>query len=74
MKKSGRNLREVVVHLAPAEPKDRERAARLINLLATGMERLLTSRNENTPASLDFKANVSPNTRNVNDPAKTENL
>jgi hypothetical protein len=74
MQKSWRNPRYVVVNQAPSEPEDRERTAQLVVLLATGIERLLSSRNESTPVSLDFMAKVSPNTHNVNDPAKTENL
>lgn len=70
MSKPWRNPREIVVHLAPAEPENSKRAARLLALLATGIERSMQAQN----TSLDFTANVSPNTRNVNDPLKTENL
>lgn len=72
MKKAWRNHRDVVVHLAPAEPEDYKRATRLVALLATGMERF--TRSHDVPESLDFTGNVLPNTTNVNDPAKMENL
>ena len=73
MKKSWHNPREVIVQLAPVQPDDCKRAARLINLLATGMDRLLAARSEKAPTSLDFMGNVLPNTTNVNEPAKMEN-
>ena len=65
MKKSWRNPRQVVIHQVPAEPEDGRRLERLISLLATGMERLLAEQEKETPTSLDFTANVLPNTSNV---------
>jgi len=74
MKKVWRNSREVIIHQASAEQEDSKRLERLVSLLATGMERLLSANGKETPALLDFTPNVLPNTRNVNGPAKTENL
>ena len=73
MKKVWRNPREVVVHLAPAEVEGLKRLERLVALLATGMERLMTAHGDKSPALLDFTPSVLPNTTNVNEPAKMEN-
>ncbi len=73
MKKSWRNPREIVVRKASAEPEDNKRLERLIALLATGMERLLSTNTHKGSTSLDFTPGISPNTSNVNDPVKMEN-
>ena len=62
-----------MVNQLPAEPDDLKRLERLVALLATGMERFVAVKNEKSPISLDFTPNVLPNTRNVNEPVKTEN-
>ena len=74
MKKAWHNPRQVIVRESPTEPENARRLEALVCLLATGMERLLSTHGKETPASLDFTTNVLPNTRNVNGPAKTENL
>jgi len=60
MKKVWRNPRYVTVNIAPAEPEDSSRRERLVALLATGTERLL-SREGNTdkPEMVDLQHEVS---------------
>ena len=62
MKKVWRNSREVIIHQASAEQEDSKHLERLITLLASGMERLLSANGKETPELLDFKPGVLPNT------------
>ena len=73
MKKAWHNPREVTVHQALAEPEDFKRLERLLSLLATGMERLLSANGKETPELLDFKPFVLPNTYTGKEIAKAEN-
>jgi len=60
MRKTWRNPRQVIVNQAPAEPEDSRRRERLVALLATGLERLLSHEGTtNNPESLDFQPEVS---------------
>ncbi len=72
MKKPCRNQRQIIVKPAPAEPQDAQRNARLVGLLATGLERLL-SQKTSVPKTLDFHADVEPNVQDVLRIANTEN-
>ena len=74
MRKACRNPRQIVVNQAPAESEDSRRLERLVSLLATGMERLISSNNQKTPKSLDFGLNVLPNTCTGKETTKTENV
>ena len=74
MRKAWRNPRQIVVHKAPAEPADVERVDRLVALLATGMERLLARQADYTPESVDFQADVLPNTCTGKKTGKTESV
>jgi hypothetical protein len=73
MKKVWRNPREVTVHQVQEETGDGKRLERLVTLLATGMERLISSNNQKTPESLDFSLNVLPNTCTGKETTKMEN-
>ena len=74
MKKAWRNPRQVTVHQAPAEPENARRVERLVSLLATGMERLLAEQaKSNPPESVDFQADVLPNTCTRKEKTKREN-
>jgi copper homeostasis protein CutC len=70
--KAWRNPRQVIIHQALAEPADVERVDRLIVLLATGIERLLTQQGEKSPESVDFQSDLSPNTCTCEETAKKE--
>jgi hypothetical protein len=72
MRKAWRNPHQVIVNQALAEPEDTRRRERLVILLATGMERLLSQEeNTNVPVLLDFKPEVS-NTCIPKEETKTE--
>lgn len=73
MKKVWRNPRQVNIHQAPAEPEDAQRLERLISLLATGVERLLSKdANNNSPKKVDFQADVLVNVDTLNETSKLE--
>ena len=72
MRKAWRNPHQVIVNQALAEPEDTRRRERLVILLATGLERLLSQKDKtNIPKSLDFKPEVS-NTCITKEETKTE--
>ena len=74
MRKTWRNPRQVIVHQAPVETEDARRMERLVSLLVTGMERLLAEQaKSNPPESVDFQADVLPNTCTGKETTKTEN-
>ena len=73
MKKAWRNRREIIVHQIPAEPEDARRLERLMSLLATGVERLLSAKsNTNESKSVDFQPEVLVNTHTQIDPSQRE--
>lgn len=59
MRKAWRNPRQVIVNQASAEPEDIPRRERLVALLATGLERMLSNENNDATESLDFRSDVS---------------
>jgi hypothetical protein len=70
--KAWRNHRELVIQHAPADPEDTQRTERLISLLATGLERLLAQQDNKSPESVDFQADLLPNTCTSDETAKRE--
>ncbi|MFQ6029238.1 MAG: hypothetical protein ACE5Q6_17310 [Dehalococcoidia bacterium] len=55
-------MRKVVIRAVPGEPEDGPRQQRLVELLSSGLQRLIASNGgeSNTPLSLDYLANLAP--------------
>ena len=62
MSKSWRKPRQVIVKQSPPEKEDTQRAERLVSLLCTGLERLLSKQKIDKTESVDFQPEVSLNT------------
>jgi hypothetical protein len=59
-----RPMRTVVIRSAPIEPEDAERRERLVELLATGLERLFAQslEQDSPPHSVDYSESLLPTT------------
>jgi hypothetical protein len=63
MEKAWRNPRQVIIHKMPAEANDVQRMNRLVSLLATGVERLVSEQSQiDTSKTVDFQADIVVNT------------
>lgn len=73
MKKAWRNIREIKIVQVQSQPEDAKRLERLISLLSTGVERLLSEEAKDNEAELvDFQADLLVNTHTEKETIQTE--
>ena len=55
-------MRKVVIRAVPSDPEDVQRWERLLALLSTGLQRLLSgdSSSDDSPPTVDYSLNLSP--------------
>ncbi len=70
-------MRDVTVRTVQADSEEEDRSDRLVKLLATGLERLLSRRASGDPSTsydVDFSASLSPNRHAPDDEHDGEHL